>query len=240
MADRGHRTYLREASGPRPVESNHSRDKNRGSGRRHHSKEYDDREKHSSRKTSQHKSPKTDSTHRRKSSNVQTTNIHLEKPSIQLDVIGQPAPSIHLGMQIEKAVMISLKLPSADQRRQFSQYETSNLFAISSLVAESRSGERVTLEPGTMTSQKALDSIHPIPDHVADSLARKYPSQLALGYFTFSDLMIRQIGTFRIRTTLVKMGETGATSLAAIDSEIVKVEGRVASHSHRRHQRVYA
>jgi hypothetical protein len=134
--------------------------------------------------------------------------------------------------------MISLEMPSPDRAVSASRYDTSGLFAVTSLVADTRSGELLSLEPGLLCGQKSLDSVHPMPEHCTSSLARNYPCRVVLGYFSFPGLVIRQAGTYRIRTTLVKMGEAGATSLAAVDSDPIKVDGR-GSNSQRRHQRVY-
>ncbi|KAK5170580.1 uncharacterized protein LTR77_005168 [Saxophila tyrrhenica] len=234
MAEQGHRSYLREASGPRPVEN--ARDKHRGSGRRH--KEADDRDKQRSRKTEMPRSHRKESGHRKKASAQQSCTPAPERPRIELDVIGQPASGIQLGMPVEKSVMISLKLPSPEHAEKASCINTSSLFALTSLVSDSSNGERVPQEPNALCGMKTLDSIHPIPEHVVDNLARNYPLRQALGYFSFPGMVIRQAGTYRIRTTLVRMGEAGANSLLAVDSEPIKVE-RSGVNSQRRRQQVY-
>ncbi|KAK3719928.1 hypothetical protein LTR37_004051 [Vermiconidia calcicola] len=243
MADLIHRSYLRETSGPQAVDSGSGREKHHGSSRR--TKEGDDRERHRSKRNESQRSPKKEPGHRRKVSNPQPanmSNVPAEKPSLELDVTGQPSKGIQLGVPVEKSVMLSLRLSASDQVINASNVDTERLFAVTSLVADTRSGDRVPLEPGVLSGQKILDSVHPIPEHCAATLARNHPCRLALGYFSFPGLLIRQAGTYRIRTTLVKTGgsaDAGATSLLSVDSEPIKVERR-SGGSLRRHQRVYS
>ena len=240
MADMSHRTYLRDRSGPRAVDAaDRAPEKSRGSTRRH--KDSDDREKHRSKRSNSDRSSPKGSGHRRKVSNSKPSNTFAERPSFELNVIEQPARGIQLGMLVEASVMVSLRLPSADRVISSDCVDTSRLLAITSLVADTRNGERMSLEAGSLTGQKMYDSIHPIPEECADTLARNQPCRIALGYFSFPGLLIRQAGTYRIRTTLVKMSnsaDAGATSLLAVDSEPIKVERR-GSGSLRRHQRVH-
>lgn len=138
--------------------------------------------------------------------------------------------------------MVSLKCPSPDMVASYSNMDTSRLMAVVSLVADTRSGERMPLENGTLTGQKMFDSVHPIPESVADSLARSQPCRLALGYFSFPSLLIRQTGTYRLRITLIKMSgssaSSGGTSIATADSDSIKVERRpTGSANPRKHQR---
>ncbi|KAI7704744.1 hypothetical protein KC353_g13290, partial [Hortaea werneckii] len=84
-------------------------------------------------------------------------------------------------------------------------------------------------EAGIMTGQKMFDSVHSIPDECAERLASNQPCRLVLGYFSFPGLLIRQSGTYRIRTTLIKTSEAsqgGGSSIVAVDSEPVKIERR--------------
>ncbi|TKA68802.1 hypothetical protein B0A55_09017 [Friedmanniomyces simplex] len=250
MADTHQRSYLRDSSGPRAVDTNSSsRDKARSTRR---PKDGDDKSSQRSKRDSNRRSPKKDSHRRKHSSSQSTTETYTERPYFELDVIGQPPVGIALGMPVETSVMISLRLPSADRSittttttttaTAASSVDTSRLFAVASLVADSRSGERVPLEAGIMTGQKMFDSVHPIPDECAARLANNEPCRLVLGYFSFPQMLIRQSGAYRIRTTLIKMsasGEGGGSSVLAVDSEPVKVERRSIA-TPRRHQRVYS
>ncbi|KAK3052258.1 hypothetical protein LTR09_006468 [Extremus antarcticus] len=232
MAEHSRRSSQREASGPRAVES--PREKHRGSSRRH--KETEDREKTRPRKSEGSRSHKKESSHRRRTTNPQPTNAAPERPRIELDVIGQPSPGIQLGMPVEESIMISVRHSSRDQAVSSSNIDTSGIFAVTSLVSEGQNGERVPLEPGAMCTEKQADSIHPLPENCLDTLARTHPSRQPLGYFSFPDMIIRQAGTYRIRTTLLRMGESGTTTLMAVDSNPIKVEGRRVNLVRRRQQ----
>ncbi|KAI7258773.1 hypothetical protein KC335_g12094 [Hortaea werneckii] len=222
------RSFLCNSHGPRAVDAGSCRsDKGRGSGRRH--KDSDDKDKHRSKRESSQRSPKKDSSHRRKHSSTSTSESCADRPQFELDVIGQPPRGVVLGLTVECSVMISLRLPTPDRTITADDIDTSRLFAVASLVADSRGGERVPLEAGIMTGQKMFDSVHSIPDECAERIASNQPCRLVLGYFSFPGLLIRQSGTYRIRTTLIKTNEAsqgGGSSIVAVDSEPVKIERR--------------
>ncbi|CAK4034868.1 Hypothetical predicted protein [Lecanosticta acicola] len=240
MSDSTQKSYLRDGCGPRAVDAGHGREKGRGESRRQ--REGDDSGKQRSKHTSSRRPSKSDSSHRRRESSgsYATSNIP-ERPSFELDVIGQPQRSIVFGATVETSVMVSLKCPSPDAVAQYSNMDTSRLMAVVSLVADTRSGERMQLENGTLTGQKMFDSVHPIPESVADSLARSQACRLALGYVSFPSLLIRQPGTYRLRVTLIKMGSSssssGGASVACTDSESIKVERRASGSSNPRKHR---
>ncbi|KAK3676942.1 hypothetical protein LTR78_003147 [Recurvomyces mirabilis] len=231
MSESTSRSYARSTSGPRAVDSGTGRDKNRSSSKRQRSDNDDDK---SSRRPSKddHRSPKKDSStpRRKQSSSRRSTETHVERPYFELDVIGQPRPGV----------------PLADQPINAAAVDTSSLFAVASLVADNRSGERVPLEAGMMTGQKMFDSVHSIPEECADRLANNEPCRLVLGYVSFPDMLIRQSGTYRLRITLIKMsaaGSGGGSSILAVDSDPVKVERRqtaAAAAAPRKVQRVYS
>lgn len=134
-------------------------------------------------------------------------------------------------MEVETSVMVSLRFPTADRAAEGANIDTSRLVAVASLVADTRSGERVLVESGLLTGQKLFDSVHDIPQEHIETIERNQPCRVVLGYFTFPGLMIRQAGVYRIRTTLFQMPgsgnpQQGGTAVLAIDSEPVKVERR--------------
>ncbi|KAI5361842.1 Putative Velvet domain-containing protein [Septoria linicola] len=219
MSESNQKSYLRDGSGPRAVDSS----KSRSSSRRDDDRQ---RSKHSS---SRHPSDSKPS-HRRESSQIPRS----EGPTFELDVIGQPSRSIVFGQTVETSVMVSLRCPSPEMVARYQDMDTSRLMGVVSLVADSRSGERVPVECGTLTGQKMFDSVHECPDDIAASLARSQPCRLALGYLTFPQLLIRQPGSYRLRVSLIKMGgagTSGGTTVLAADSESIKVERRSTGSS---------
>ena len=237
MTDFNQRSYLKDETGPRVVDAGSRRSKSRSVSRRR--RESDDHDRRPTKRNDSHRSSKSESG-RRKVASPQRSNIPAEPPSLELDVIGQPAQGIQLGMPVETSVMISLRLPASDRLVSTNIIDTSRLFALTSLVDDARSEERTPLDPGSLAGQKMSDSIHPIPEQCAATLALDDPCKKALGYFSFPGLVIRQAGTYRIRTTLVKMDgapDSGASSLLAVDSEPIRVERR-GNVIQRRPQRV--
>jgi hypothetical protein len=219
MSDSNQKSYLRDSSGPRAVDGN----KTRSSSRRDDDKQrkHPSSSSSSSRKTSDSKA----TPHHRKSSTASSP----DRPTYELDIIGQPSKNIIYGQLVETSVMVSLKCASPEMVEHYRNMDTSRLMGFVSLIADARSGERVPVECGSLTGQQMFDSVHDVPAHVAESLGRSQPSRLALGYFNFPSLLIRQPGAYRLRITLIKMGgpgssSQGGSSLLAIDSDTVKVE----------------
>ncbi|KAK6439379.1 hypothetical protein LTR95_004409 [Oleoguttula sp. CCFEE 5521] len=228
-AEGSRRSYLRDNHGPHAVDERETRT----SSRRHHKESpADEREpKRSKRSPIAKSSSKSDTSHRRKSSGPQASTKPSVRPSFELDIIGQPCKTTPLGADVEASIMVSLLFPSADKSISAANIDVSRLLAVSSLITETRSGERVPVEAGVMTGQKLFDSVHPLPEQYAASLERSQPCRLSLGYCTFSGLLIRQSGIYRIRTALIQMpGEgsaaPGAVTLLTIDSDLIKVERR--------------
>jgi hypothetical protein len=96
------------------------------------------------------------------------------------------------------------------------------------------------MESGTLSGQQMSDSVHPIPEDCAERLARSQPYRVALGYFSFPALLIRQSGSFRLRVSLIKISSSpsgGGSMVISVDSDSIKVERRHhRSSSLRRHQ----
>lgn len=239
MSDSTQKTYLRDSHGPRVVDAG----KGRSSSRRQAEESDKQRSKHSSSR----KSSKPESSHNRKSLSTPASASHSssqqERPSFELDIIGQPQRSIIFGTTVEASVMVSLKMLSADMAASYRNLDTSRLLAVVSLVSDTSIGERTAIECGTLTGQKMFDSVHPIPEECVPSLARSQPSRLALGYFSFPGLLIRQPGSYRLRISLIKMGSSessnsGGSTISTVDSEAIRVERRASGiSSHRKHQR---
>ncbi|EME84694.1 uncharacterized protein MYCFIDRAFT_195680 [Pseudocercospora fijiensis CIRAD86] len=221
MSASNQKSYLRDGNNPRAVDG--SRDKSRSS--RRDDDKSSSRSKHSS--SSGRRLSESRSSHARKSSTASSS----ERPTFEMDIIGQPARSIVFGQTVETSVMVSLRCPSPEMVASCRNMDTSRLMGVVSLLADTRSGERVAVECGTLTGQKMFDSVHDVPQEVAESLARSQPCRLALGYFTFPQLLIRQPGAYRLRVTLIKQSSAGGSSVIAIDSESIRVERRTTGGS---------
>lgn len=229
------KSLLRNANGPRAVDAGQDREIGRTSSRHHRESDGHGGER-SKRDAPTRRSSEKKSAHRRRQSVSQAIDVCIEQPSFELDVIAQPERGVVLGMLVHTSIMISLRLPAPDRSANAGIIDTSGLFAVVSLLAENRSGERVPLENGVMTSQKMFDSVHAIPDEYAERFTSNQPCRLALGYFSFPDLLIRQVGTYRIRVTLVKIdaaGGDGGSSVLSVDSDVVKVDRRSGAATRR-------
>lgn len=225
MSDSTHKTHVRDSRGPRAVGRGERREGGEGDG------------KHRSSKHSSKSSKSESSRSRRESSSSHSRPNVSEKPTFEMDVIGQPQRNVIFGTTVETSVMVSLRVPSPDLIAHYKSLDTNKLMGVVSLVADTRSGERMAIECGTLTGQKMFDSCHQILPEYAETLARNQPCRLALGYFTFPSLLIRQPGTYRLRITLMKMCSSGGSAnMLSVDSESIKVERR-ATGAGSKHQR---
>lgn len=219
MATVPRHSKIRDGRGPRVIEDTYSREKLRHSS----SSSSSSNSPQSSRKPSTGRSSKTEHSNRRRVS--YQTPLEL----FDLDVIEQPVRNVTLGSTIDISVLISLR--TSERGLSAHAPDTSRLFAVTSLISDNRHGDRVPLEAGTMTGQKMFDSIHQIPDHCSERIGRNQSCRVALGYFSFPGLLIRQPGLYRVRTTLISMSasSSGGTSVGVVDSDVIKVERRPGS-----------
>jgi hypothetical protein len=136
--------------------------------------------------------------------------------------------------------MVSLRFPPEERLVNAANVDTSLLIALVSLVADTRNGERVPVEAGLLTGQKLFDSVHPIPEEYVEDMKRNDPCRVALGYFTFPGLLVRQSGTYRLRTSLLQIPTSGGggSTLMSVDSTPIKVERRQVLSG--RGQRMYS
>lgn len=225
MVELQQKSYLRDAYGPRAVESSNGKDKSRIRRR----KDRDHRDRHHSKSNDSHRAAKKDSAHRRKRSTTTSAPSCIEQPSLQLDVVLQPLPVIQLGMTIETSVLISLFQSLPEQSIKPRDVDTSSLFTVVSLISTEEDQQKIPLEAGSVSGQKLFDSVHPMPTDGSYAPPQVGSLRAALGYCSFPQLLIREAGTFRLRVTLIKTGgslDDGATSLQHVDSEPVKVEKR--------------
>nr|POF22340.1 hypothetical protein CFP56_36425 [Quercus suber] len=210
IVEHPYRSHLRDSQKPQAIDS---------SGRKHR-----DDGPHRTRK---------DARGRRKS--VVPMGFPSEKPEFVLDMVGQPPKNVRLGTSIQISTMLSLRLPDWSHAVVATEVDTSRLIAAVSLIATPRTGEAVPLEAGIMVGQQMFDSVHAIPESCRERVSTRHARRLALGFFTFSGLMVRQAGIYSIRVTLIDVaGSDGSTSILNIDSEQVKVEHRIAGAQRRR------
>lgn len=223
MADATQKPSLSEESAPYAIESDQGRQKRRSSSKR--PREGNEREHQRSKQSSSRRSQKPDSNHRQKSFGLLPSSKVSERPRYELEITLQPPRSIVFGTPVETSALVSMRVPSAEMASAYRNYNTANLMAIVSLVADTRNGETTPLQHGSLTSQtKLCGSAEPVTEEFAESVSRHHPCQIALGYFSFPELDIRQTGTYRIRTTLCSATADTSSIIAIADSEVIKVE----------------
>lgn len=232
MAERSSKTHARPDSGPQPVGEESERQHPRTNKRQRRSSFSFYR--HSSRRLPKRPS-RPDSIPRRKAPAVpQTTPIDrpLEQPRFTLEIVSTPAQPIVLGTPIDISAVVSFISSKSDAET----VDPSPLLAVASLISENAKGERIQLDPQSLSGPKVIDNIHPLSASDVQAMMRSevLANRSVLGYVSFPGLVIRQVGAYRIRITLLKMGDEvgnlAARSLLGIDSEVVRVErGKIGS-----------
>ena len=218
------RSHSRRESGPRAADGKNGRIKSSFHHRRLQDSE--DRDRPCAKRVDEHRSGRKEVSHRRKPAATVSSPTVSEEPGFVLDMIGQPSKYIQLGTSVELSVMISLTLDSLREPTIATNVDSSSLVAVVSLVTDSHNGERLSVEAGSLTGQKMFDSVHPVDQGYLEVLPQARPCRAVLGYVSFPLLLVRQHGSYRIRTTLLQMSNdprAGATSLMSIDSEPIEV-----------------
>lgn len=223
MADYAPRSYLRSSNGPQRVEYQ----KDAWSCNRQ-TRDTDDRHHRRSKKSPNEKKSRS----RNESSIKQRSNSgkpRSETPVFHLDVLSQPSSSIVLGMEVEMTVLLSVRYADPDHVPRCLNYDTARLLAVASLAAESRAGERVAMESASLAGTKPADSLHQTPRPFEEAFRQSHPCRLVLGYFSLSELTIRQPGNYRLRATVIQAPaigvETSSPSIIAMaDSQLIKVD----------------
>lgn len=220
MTDVAQRSYLRDNLGPRVVESSYGKERSRNGPRR--ARDADDRSQRVRRQPNP-RSPRSETSRPRRRSSASSGGSSAQRPSYALNMVKQPPSTIPLGAAVDPSVLVSL-MPSADTGR----IDPSRLLAVATLVADSQTGERIPLEAGILAGQKMFDSVQPFTDQQDARLAQSCVAGHVFGYVSFSGLVIRQSGIFRIRVTLIETSPItqGGSSVQVVDSEPIRVERR--------------
>lgn len=234
MGDYTPRTHLRNSSGPQVVESYHTRDTSWSYGR--HGKDDSRSHRRSRRSPVERRSKCCSEQSTRHRSNHAT--LSSEKPAFRLDVLSQPSSSIVLGMEVGITVLLSLQFAKPELVPPSLSCDTSRLLAVVSLMAEMKSTERKPMESGSIIGPRLADSLHQVPRQFEADFRHNHPCRLVLGYFSMSELIIRQAGSYRIRATVLQAptlapyGSSPSTVIAT-DSHVVKVDRRPSGYRSR-------
>lgn len=221
MSEYNSRSYLRDSHGPRVIESGFGREKCR-SGRHEHSKSK--KGGHEKKKSKSEPSPK-------QQKQTKSPSMIRERPSFRLDICNPPPKAISLGLETSVSVLVSLHFSCSENVPSMIDVDLSRLVTVASLVAETRNGDRVAMEAGSMTADQPVSSVHHASFELSEKRRQTRPNELLVGYCNFSGLLIRQSGHFRIRLTLLQLPGPGSclsspTSILSADSDLIKVERR--------------
>ncbi|USP75058.1 hypothetical protein yc1106_02332 [Curvularia clavata] len=133
-----------------------------------------------------------------------------------MDIVVQPPRTAQVGQTMPGSIIVRLKTTNADADDAIA--ESANLVAVAALVPDSGSSD--SPDPNalnTLLAGRIFDTIHPFSDDEADgciaSMDMADPN--GVGYMRFPELVIRQVGTYRIRITLIRMANPSSDPPAA-------------------------
>lgn len=154
-----------------------------------------------------------------------------------MDIVVQPPRTAQVGQTLPGAIIVRLQTTNTDADDAIA--DSTNLVAVATLVPGSASSDSIdsnALNP--MLAGRIFDTIHPFSDDEADgciaSMDMADPN--GVGYMRFPELVIRQVGTYRIRITLIRIGSgssdppiapaSSGSAIHIVDSNPVVVNGR--------------
>jgi hypothetical protein len=151
-----------------------------------------------------------------------------------MDIVVQPPRSARVGQALSGSIVVRVRMTNTDPEDDPpNQY----LFAVASLIPGPNSTTPTNPDMlTTLLAGRIFDSIQPFADDEADGsiASMDIADPHGVGYLRFSDLAIRQAGTYRIRITLMRVPYTASTpapssddnrSVFVVDSNPIVVNG---------------
>jgi hypothetical protein len=154
-----------------------------------------------------------------------------------MDIVVQPPQTARVGHTIPGSIIVRLRTTNTDPDDAIAN--SSNLVALATLVPGPNSSSPT--DPSVLSSLLAgrrFDSIHSFADDEADGsiASMDMAGPQGVGYMRFPDLVIRQVGTYRIRITLVRMPTSNPSgsgvTIQIVDSNPIVVHGSGGTSSH--------
>lgn len=154
------------------------------------------------------------------------------RPEWQLDVTCQPERVTSLLKKVGISVKVSLKMLQSRFICEERSRDITQLLALVSLVACRRDNSCTSAEPDLIVASSMFDTVHIAPSDSTQTIADGEMGLKTLGYFHFSELMIRRIGLYRVRVTLLHTPgpfQDWITTVAFVDSEQIEVKAYLES-----------
>lgn len=158
-----------------------------------------------------------------------------------MDIVVQPPRTARVGQSLAGSIVVRLRTTNADPEDVVA--DSGNLVAVATLIP---GNSAVPADPSVLNALlvgRRFDNIHPFADDEADgsiaSMDMADPN--GVGYMRFSDLAIRQVGTYRIRITLIRLRNSASeapvssaghgASVQVVDSNLIVVGAGAGSSS---------
>jgi hypothetical protein len=164
-------------------------------------------------------------------------SLAVEDIQYAMDIIVQPPQTARVGHTIPGSIIVRLRTTNTDPDDAIAS--SSNLVAVASLVPGP--GSNSSTDPSVLSSLLAgrrFDSIHSFADDAADGsiASMDMAGPQGVGYMRFPDLVIRQVGTYRIRITLLRMPTSSPSgsgvTIQIVESNPIVVHGGGSASSH--------
>ena len=161
-------------------------------------------------------------------------SLAVEDIQYAMDIVVQPPQSARVGHTIPGSIIVRLRTTNTDPDDAIAN--SPNLVAVATLVPGPNSSS--SADPSVLSSLLAgrrFDSIHSFADDEADGsiASMDMAGPQGVGYMRFPDLVIRQVGTYRIRITLLRMPTSNPSgrgvTIQIVDSNPIVIHGGSAS-----------
>jgi len=101
--------------------------------------------------------------------------------------------------------------------------DAGRFFAVASLLTSNAQGSSVIASNGILTGPSMVTSIQPLRD-TSESVDEGMLDGDLLGTASFADLAIRDEGLYRLRIALMRVGNSGSSNVAVVESNSIAVE----------------
>jgi hypothetical protein len=155
-------------------------------------------------------------------------SLAVEDIQYAMDIVVQPPQTARVGHAIPGSIIVRLRTTNTDPDDAIANSQ--NLVAVATLVPGPNS--TLSTDPSVLNSLltgRRFDSIHSFADDEADGsiASMDMAGSQGVGYMRFPELVIRQVGTYRIRITLLRIhtSDPSGVAIQIVDSNPIVVHG---------------
>ncbi|KAK3078968.1 hypothetical protein LTS18_006088, partial [Coniosporium uncinatum] len=140
-----------------------------------------------------------------------------------LEVSSQPPSRVRVGQPLNPGLNVDIRRVLEGGGSSFQAADTGRLFAVATLMMSNAQGATVIAGNGVLTGPSMVTSVQPLME-TSESDSEGMLSGGLLGTAGFADLAIRDEGLYRLRIALMRVGNSGSSNVAVVESNYIAVE----------------